>query len=69
MIVFVYSATTSYTNVYMNDMQYKTSFYASAGPEEPGSPDDNSTDKATVTYYTNRMISTLASLSWSLHCA
>jgi len=49
----------------MNDMQYKTSLYASAGPEEPGSPDDSSTDKDT--YCTNRMTSTLVSVSWSLN--
>jgi len=53
MTVFVYTATTLYICIYMNDMQYKTSLYASAGTEEPGSPDDNFTDKATVTYCTN----------------
>ena len=51
----------------MNDMQYKSSLYASAGIEEPGSPDDNSTDKAIVTYCTNRMTSTLVLVSWSLN--
>lgn len=53
--------------IYMNDMQYKSSLYASAGIEEPGSPDDNSTDKAIVTYCANRMTSTLVLVSWSLN--